>query len=207
MKSSLALRSVCESIGAATITSAALASSYLTDSLITQALLIGLTVTTLIHCFGRISGAHFNPVVTFFLFKDDSMRYVELFSYISAQIIGAFFSVIALKKSFFLLDNIEVDRSFHFGSTFITEFIFTSLLLILISSWAREGKLCPISQPLTGVVIGIGLSIFIILSEFFGSGILNPAISIGLTFNKGTFMIIPQLIGQILAVVFIKIIC
>ena len=73
MKSSLALRSVCESIGAATITSAALASSYLTDSLITQALLIGLTVTTLIHCFGRISGAHFNPVVTFFLFKDNSM--------------------------------------------------------------------------------------------------------------------------------------
>ena len=204
MWGSLLIKSFCEATGAATITSIALASNYITDSLLGKSFLIGLTVTTLIHCFGRISGAHFNPAISCYLFSKKLMSKFELMTYIISQILGSTLVVIGLRESSLLVKEINIENSISISSTLFTEFIFTSFLLILISSWAREGKLCPISQPLTGIVIGAGVSIFIILAEFFGSGVLNPAISIGLSIKNGPILMIPQILSQLAAVLFIK---
>lgn len=206
MRSSLLIKSFCESLGTATITAIALVSNDITDSLLGKSFLIGLTVTTLIHCFGRISGAHFNPAVSCYLFSKNLMSKFELTAYIFSQILGSSIVVLGLRSSSLLLKEINIEKSININSTLLTEFIFTSFLLILISSWAREGKLCPISQPLTGIVIGVGISIFIILAEFFGSGILNPAISIGLSVKQGPILMIPQIFSQFAAVLFIRIV-
>ena len=206
MRGSLLIKSFCEAAGAATITSIALVSNNITDSLFGKSFLIGLTVTTLIHCFGRISGAHFNPAVSCFLFSKKLMSKFELIVYIISQILGSIIVFMGFRDSSISVEEINIENSISISSTLLTEFIFTSFLLILISSWAREGKLCPISQPLTGIVIGVGVSIFIILAEFFGSGVLNPAISIGLSIKNGPILMIPQILSQFAAVLFIKII-
>ena len=206
MRGSLLIKSFCEAAGAATITSIALVSNNITDSLFGKSFLIGLTVTTLIHCFGRISGAHFNPAVSCFLFSKKLMSKFELIVYIISQILGSIIVFMGFRDSSISVEEINIENSISISSTLLTEFIFTSFLLILISSWAREGKLCPISQPLTGIVIGIGVSIFIILAEFFGSGVLNPAISIGLSIKNGPILMIPQILSQFAAVLFIKLI-
>ena len=206
MRGSLLIKSFCEAAGAATITSIALISDDITNSLLSKSFLIGLTITTLIHCFGRISGAHFNPAVSCYLFSKKLMSKFELIAYIISQILGSTVVVIGFRASSISINEINIDKSINISSTLVTEFMFTSFLLILISSWAREGKLCPISQPLTGIVIGAGASIFIILAEFFGSGILNPAISIGLAVKDGPILMIPQILSQLAAVLFIKII-
>ena len=206
MRRSILIKSFCEAAGTATITSIALVSNDITDSLLGKSFLIGLTVTTLIHCFGRISGAHFNPAVSCYLFSKKLMSKFELIAYIISQILGSTIIVIGLRTSTISVTEINIEKSISISSILLTEFIFTSFLLILISSWAREGKLCPISQPLTGIVIGVGLSIFIILAEFFGSGVLNPAISIGLSFIYGPILMILQILSQLTAVLFIKII-
>ena len=206
MRRSLLLKCICEAVGTATITSIALASNNIADSLLSKSLLIGLTVTTLIHCFGRISGAHFNPAVSCYLFSKNLTSKLELTSYILSQILGSTIVVLRFRSNSILFSEINNEKSINISSTLLTEFIFTSFLLILISSWAREGKLCPISQPLTGIVIGSGISIFIILAEFFGSGILNPAISIGLSIFSGPISMIPQIFSQFAAVLFVRII-
>ena len=206
MRGSLLIKSFCEALGTATITAIALVSNDITDSLLGKSFLIGLTVTTLIHCFGRISGAHFNPAVSCYLFSKNLMSKFELTAYIFSQILGSSIVVLGLTSSSLLLKEINIEKSINMNSTLLTEFIFTSFLLILISSWAREGKLCPISQPLTGIVIGVGISIFIILAEFFGSGILNPAISIGLSVKQGSILMIPQIFSQFAAVLFVRIV-
>ena len=206
MRGSLLIKSFCEALGTATITAIALVSNDITDSLLGKSFLIGLTVTTLIHCFGRISGAHFNPAVSCYLFSKNLMSKFELTAYIFSQILGSSIVVLGLTSSSLLLKEINIEKSININSTLLTEFIFTSFLLILISSWAREGKLCPISQPLTGIVIGVGISIFIILAEFFGSVILNPAISIGFSVKQGPILMIPQIFSQFAAVLFVRIV-
>ena len=206
MRGSLLIKSFCEALGTATITAMALASNNIANSLLSKSLLIGMTVTTLIHCFGRISGAHFNPAVSCYLFSKKLMSKFELTTYIFSQIFGSLIVVLGLGSSSISINEINIEKSININSTLLTEFIFTSFLLILISSWAREGKLCPISQPLTGIVIGAGISIFIVLADFFGSGILNPAISIGLSIKNGPILMIPQIFSQFAAVLFVRIV-
>ena len=162
MKGALFIKSFCEAVGTATITSVALASDIIANSLLSKSLLIGLTITTLIHCFGRISGAHFNPAVSCYLYSKNLMSKFELTAYIFSQILGSSIVVLGFRFSSILFKEIYIEKSINISSILLTEFIFTSFLLILISSWAREGKLCPIAQPLTGIVIGAGISIFII---------------------------------------------
>ena len=65
MKISLIYRALIEAFGTFAIAFTTLNISNLTDSLLEQSLLIGILITTLIHAFGRISGAHFNPVISF----------------------------------------------------------------------------------------------------------------------------------------------
>ena len=131
MKSFLSIKLLCEFIGVAIITATALASNQLTDSIIIKGLLIGVTVSTLIHCFGRISGAHFNPAVTFYLSKKFSMRFEEQFAYIFFQTFGAVVSIMILQKKFFNFSVITPTDNIFFGNVLFTEFIFTSLLLLL----------------------------------------------------------------------------
>ena len=106
MRGSLLIKSFCEALGTATITAIALVSNDITDSLLGKSFLIGLTVTTLIHCFGRISGAHFNPAVSCYLFSKKLMSKFELIAYIISQILGSTLVVIGFRASSISINEI-----------------------------------------------------------------------------------------------------
>ena len=204
MKQSLIYRSLIEAFGAFSISFTALNISNLSSSVLEQSLLIGILVATLIHAFGRITGAHFNPIVSLLLIKKANTFNLETISYTAFQIFGAlcisFLSSIALKNDF--------EKSYDFYSLelshIIPEFIFTFLFLFLILSWSNEGKLCPFSQPFTGIVVGLGLASILCLSSLFGDATLNPAVSLSLAIQGCNPDFLNQIIGQILALILAK---
>ena len=73
--------------------------------------------------------------------------------------------------------------------------------MILIISWATEGKLCPFSQPFTGIVMGLGITTLLSISSLNGVAALNPAISIASALQGNNPDLLNQLIGQVLALI------
>ena len=151
-------------------------------STISAALSMGVCVSTLIHIIGRYSGAHLNPAVTLVLGVHSSgLRDVlskkfllQTGSYILAQVIGSMVGfAVFLSSSSTDLPASRIDGSGE-------ELVLTVVLLLLILTWAKEGRLCPFAQPLTGIVIGTGIAFLSILGGSTSCGILNPAIAISL---------------------------
>ena len=145
-----------------------------------QAIVIGLCLALLIHLMGRATGAHFNPAVTLLLnaqrfgrarlISRDARR--ESVAYISAQLLGA---TVGLG-----LNPVEGPINDFGLHAWLPEFVFSFVLFGLILRWSREGRICPVSQPLSGLVIGSGLSVLVLLGGLTESGIYNPAMAIAL---------------------------
>ena len=163
-----------------------------------QAIVIGLCLALLIHLMGRATGAHFNPAVTLLLnaqrfgrsmlLSRETLR--ESVAYISAQLLGA---TVGLGLN-------PVDRPINDFAldAWLPEFVFSFVLFGLILRWSREGRICPVAQPLSGLVIGSGLSVLVILGGLTESGIYNPAMAIAFAV-KGMGGSIIAIVDQFLA--------
>lgn len=158
-----------------------------------QAIVIGLCLALLIHLMGRATGAHFNPAVTLLL---NAQRFgrarllsrdarSETVTYIAAQLLGA-----TVGLGINPVEGPINDFGLHAS---LPEFVFSFVLFGLILRWSREGRICPVSQPLSGLVIGSGLSVLVLLGGLTESGIYNPAMAIALA--------VKGMDGSILAIV------
>ena len=163
-----------------------------------QAIVIGLCLAMLIHLMGRATGAHFNPAVTLLL---NAQRFgrarllsrgalCESVAYISAQLLGA---TVGLGLNPF--DRPINDFAFD---AWLPEFVFSFVLFGLILRWSSEGRICPVAQPLSGLVIGSGLSVLVLLGGLTNSGIYNPAMAIAFAV-KGMGGSIIAIVDQFLA--------
>ena len=143
-----------------------------------QAIVIGLCLALLIHLMGRATGAHFNPAVTLLLNAQRFGRarllsrdaFCESVAYIAAQLLGATIGL-ALNSVDGPINDFALDG-------WLPEFVFSFVLFGLILRWSREGRICPVAQPLSGLVIGSGLSVLVLLGGLTESGIYNPAMAI-----------------------------
>ena len=163
-----------------------------------QAIVIGLCLAMLIHLMGRATGAHFNPAVTLLLnaqrfgrarlLSRGALR--ESVAYISAQLLGA---TVGLGLNPF--DRPINDFALN---AWLPEFVFSFVLFGLILRWSSEGRICPVAQPLSGLVIGSGLSVLVLLGSLTESGIYNPAMAIAFAV-KGMAGSIIAIVDQFLA--------
>jgi len=145
-----------------------------------QAVAIGLCLALLIHLMGRATGAHFNPAVTVILnaqrfgsarlLSRDACR--ETFAYIAAQVLGATVGL--------ALNTVDGPVNAFGVNAWVPEFVFSLVLYGLILRWSTEGRICPVAQPLSGLVVGSGLGLLVLLGGLTQSGIYNPAMAIAL---------------------------
>ena len=163
-----------------------------------QAIVIGLCLAMLIHLMGRATGAHFNPAVTLLLnaqrfgrarlLSRGALR--ESVAYISAQLLGATVGL-GLNPFDRPINDFALDA-------WLPEFVFSFVLFGLILRWSSEGRICPVAQPLSGLVIGGGLSVLVLLGGLTNSGIYNPAMAIAFAV-KGMGGSIIAIVDQFLA--------
>ena len=151
--------------------------------------------------FAKISGAHFNPVVSLVEVMRKRLSAREFFNYLVAQISGALFGV-GLAQFLFgnpilVVSEIERTGTNIFASEIVASF---GLVLIAIASWRR------FKVNLRAAL----LSLWIFAAYFFTSStsFANPAVSLGRAFTDSPAGISPsslalfvpaQIIGGLLA--------
>lgn len=148
------------------------------------ALAFGLTVLTMAYAVGHISGAHFNPAVSFGLWAAGRFEGKNLLGYVLAQLIGALvaagtlFLILSGKPGFETVGGFASNGygvlspgGFSMFSVLVAEFVLTAFFLfIILGSTSKDApsKFAPIA-------IGLGLTLIHLISIPISNTSVNPA--------------------------------
>ncbi|MCK8481286.1 aquaporin Z [Psychroserpens algicola] len=147
-------------------------------------LAFGLTVLTMAYAVGHVSGAHFNPAVSFGLWAGGKFTAKDLIGYIIAQVIGACVAAGALyliltgKSDFVDIGSFAANGygelspgGYSMMAVLIAEFILTMffLLIILGSTYPKAPK------GFAGIAIGLALTLIHLISIPISNTSVNPA--------------------------------
>ena len=163
-------------------------------------IIFGLIIAVMIYALGHISGAHFNPAVSIAFYQNKTINTQELFTYISAQIIGAI-GASSLHKFFFGGEH-------GFGMTinkltlvqgFLFEILMTIFLMLTIISVATDKR---VPKSIAGLSIGGIITVCSFIGGPFTGASMNPARSLGpailsYNFSQIAIYIIAPIIGAI----------
>jgi len=162
------------------------------------ALAFGLTVVTMAYAVGHISGAHFNPAVSFGLWAGKRFAGKELLPYIIAQVLGAIFAglvlyLIASGKAGFSTDGGFASNGYGEHSpggysllaALIAEVVLTAMFLVVIMG-ATDKKAPAGFAPLA---IGLALTLIHLISIPVTNTSVNPARSTGVALFAGGWAI------------------
>ncbi|MCP9485134.1 MAG: MIP family channel protein [Gaiellaceae bacterium MAG52_C11] len=148
------------------------------------AITFGLVIMAMIYAVGHISGAHFNPAVTFAFSLTRHFPWSRALAYWAAQLAGAILAALLLRVS--LGDLVEVGATLPSGShrqAFLWEAVLTFFLMFVIMSVATDTRA-------VGDAAAIAIGGTVGLDAMFGGPItgasMNPARSIGPALASGT---------------------
>jgi aquaporin Z len=137
-------------------------------------IVFGLIVMTMIYALGEISGAHFNPAVSFGFWLAKRLPARELVLFSISQISGALTASILLKAIFPQHQTLGATLP-HFvsaGGDFVIEIILTFFLMFVIIHVAQGGKE-------KGLMAGVAIGGMVALEAIFAGPItgasMNPA--------------------------------
>jgi arsenate reductase len=156
--------------------------------------------------FGPVSGAHFNPVVSFVDAAFDGISWRDAAAYLPAQVVGCIGGAVVANLMF---SKAAISMSTHHRATpahFLSEIVATLGLILVIFALARSGR-----SRITPGAVGayIGAAYFFTSSTSFA----NPAITVGRMFSNTFAGIAPssapafiaaQIVGGVLAFGVIK---
>jgi len=141
------------------------------------ALTFGLVIMAMIYAVGHISGAHFNPAVTFAFALTRHFPWLRSVGYWSAQLGGALAAALLLRAS--LGDIANVGATYPSGSdgqSFLWEAVLTFFLMFVIMAVATDTRA-------VGEAAAIAIGGTIAFDALFGGPIsgasMNPARSLG----------------------------
>ena len=148
------------------------------------AVTFGLVIMAMIYAVGHISGAHFNPAVTFAFSLTRHFPWRRALGYWAAQLAGAILAALLLRAS--LGDLADVGATLPSGSdgqAFLWEAVLTFFLMFVIMSVATDTRA-------VGEAAAIAIGGTVGLDALFGGPItgasMNPARSIGPALASGT---------------------
>ena len=173
-------------------------------ALLGNSIATGAGLFVLISVLMPISGAHFNPLVSFLDWSNKKLKTSELIKYFICQLLGAISGVLVI-HFIFALPIIEVSTHERSGiNYYVSEFISTLVLLSVIYFGGKSDK----KQIPMLVALTVTCGYWFTSSTFFA----NPAVTIARSFTD-TFVgiqsadVMPFIIAQFLAaLVFILII-
>jgi len=142
-----------------------------------NALAVGLVYASLIYMGGHISGAHYNPAVSFAFWIKNDLTGIDFLLFFLAQITGAFVAGMLL---FFFQETIffvEPPTGTSILQQSAAEIIFTFLLVYVILVVATSTAFQ--KNNIYGLIIGFSLAGIIFAGGPISGGIFNPVVSAG----------------------------
>ena len=137
----------------------------------------GLVIMAMIYALGHVSGAHFNPAVTFAFALTRHFPWPRVAGYWAAQLGGALLAAAVLRIS--LGDLADLGATLPSGSegqSFLWELVLTAFLMLVIMSVATDTRA-------VGEAAAIAIGGTVALDALFGGPIsgasMNPARSLG----------------------------
>lgn len=144
-----------------------------------NALAIGLMLAVMIYTGMHISGAHFNPAISFAYFIRRKITFNTFSGYLISQTLGAFAAggvILFLANDVFYVEPPVATDIYQQG---VAELLLTMALVLAYLNVASSKVLA--SGKSYGLVIGLVLSGMIYLGDTVSGAIFNPAVSIGLS--------------------------
>lgn len=138
---------------------------------------IGVILTALVYMGGYISGAHYNPAVTFALLLNKKITDSDALKYIVTQFIGGFTAAIV----FYIITGSKfipqpgVDT--RFAAALLVETLFTFLLASVVLHVAATNKTK--GNNYFGLAIGFTVMAIAFAGGPISGGVYNPAVGIG----------------------------
>ena len=155
----------------------------------------------IIHMFGPVSGAHFNPVVTLAEAALGDRRWAEVLPYIVSQVAGGVFGTI-LANLMFDLDAVNVSTKARDGShLWLAEAVATYGLVLVVFMLVRSGR----ARLVAGAVAAyIGAAYWFTSSTSFANPAVTAARTLSDTFAgidpaSAPIFVVMQLVGAGLA--------
>ncbi len=142
----------------------------------------------LIVMFGPVSGAHFNPIVSFVDFLHEDMNWRDLILYTIVQIIGGIIGAL-LANAEFDIDVAISNKPRKDHHLWLSEVIGTASLLLVIHGCLRTGQKSSVPYAVAAWVAG---GYFFTSSTIFA----NPAVTIARMFSDTFAGIDPNSVGQ-----------
>jgi aquaporin Z len=139
-------------------------------------LAIGFGLTVLVYMGAHISGAHYNPAVSFAMLLRKEINSSDFFKYLLSQILGAFAAafLVANMSSNML---VQPDLQEPVAMILVAELIFTYLLVFVILNVATHPNLD--GNSFYGFAIGLTVMAGAFCVGPLSGGVFNPAVSIG----------------------------
>ena len=137
---------------------------------------IGFGLTVLVYMGAHVSGAHYNPAVSFAMLLRKEINSSDFFKYLLSQILGAFAAA-------FLVANmssnmvVQPDLQEPVAMILVAELIFTYLLVFVILNVATHPNLD--GNSFYGFAIGLTVMAGAFCVGPLSGGVFNPAVSIG----------------------------
>ena len=141
------------------------------------AISFGLVIMVMIYAVGHISGAHFNPAVSFAFALTRHFPWPRLFAYWAAQALGALLAAATLRASLGNLAHVSATLpAGSQGQSFLWEVVLTFFLMFVIMAVATDTRA-------VGEAAAIAIGGTVGLDAMFGGPIsgasMNPARSLG----------------------------
>ena len=141
------------------------------------ALAFGLVLMALAYSIGKISGCHVNPAVSLAMWIDKKLSTVDLIGYILSQIIGGLVGALILSGIVGIESGMGANNLASGGVlvSLLIEIILTFVFVLAIFGATEKKE----ESNVSGIVIGLSLTLVHLLGIGFTGTSVNPARSIG----------------------------
>jgi aquaporin Z len=148
-------------------------------------LAIGAALMSMVYMGGHVSGAHYNPAVSFGVFLHRKISATDLIGYWVAQVVGG---VLAFVLGYLISGHapgIHPGANVGFAKAVVVELVFTAGLVLVVLNVAATRA--TERNSFYGLAIGFAIAAFIFAGGPVSGGAYNPAVGLGATFASAVF--------------------
>ncbi len=205
---------ICEFVGTFILVLVSCGVAVISGELVPTSLAFGLTIVACAYSIGNISGCHINPAVSLAMFLNKKLELKDFIGYVISQVLGALAGACVLGV---LLGSFKVLGTNGYGGAgqladtmwiaLLVETILTFIFVTVILGVTSKKEY----QNVSGLVIGLTLTLVHLIGINFTGTSVNPARSLGPAILAGGtalsqvwVFIVGPLVGATLAGLFYK---